>query len=174
MRMYFKSGSRWTPSGVGTQMMIASHSASRSKFVVAMTRSVLKALLMRSTPMCLMYDSPRFSAEVLLASTSKPMTGKPSSSNSSTSGRPTYPSPITPTTAVRARTASRKVSSVCVSMVVAVTLGHLKVVFVPRYKSRNSLADRDRRMEADRFLQLTDVRTRGDDVARLHRQEIEL
>src|SRR5438270_12117958 len=59
-------------------------------------------------------------------------------------------------------------------MIAAVTLGHLKVVFVPRYKSRNPLADRDRRMEADRLLQLTDVRARGDDVARLHRQQIEL
>src|SRR5438067_10141809 len=59
-------------------------------------------------------------------------------------------------------------------MIAAVTLGHLKVVFVPRYKSSDSLADRDRRMEPDRLLQLTDVRARGDDVARLHRQKLEL
>src|SRR5256885_16085595 len=59
-------------------------------------------------------------------------------------------------------------------MVAAVTSGHLKVVFVPRYKSRNPLGDRDRWMEADRLLQLTDVGARGDDVARLHRQKIEL
>ena len=48
------SGSRCGPSGVGTQMRMASHSASRSKSVVGVNAPLSTARATRSGPMCRM------------------------------------------------------------------------------------------------------------------------
>ena len=55
-------------------MRMASQSARPSNAVVAQIRPLAKAFATRSGPMCLMYDSPRFSASGFFGSTSKPIT----------------------------------------------------------------------------------------------------
>src|SRR5258705_489299 len=100
--MYELSGSRCAPSGVGTQMKMASHSLSRSKSVVAAYLLPATAAAIRFEPMCWMNDSPRESAATFPASTSKPSTRNPVSWKTSARGSPTYPWPMTPTTADRA------------------------------------------------------------------------
>ena len=106
------SGSRCSPSGVGTQMTMASQEERPSKSVVAESLPSATALATRSAPMCLMYDSPRRMASVFLGSTSKPVTVKPASAKTSPSGRPTYPWPITPTRADRDWMRLRRVLSI--------------------------------------------------------------
>ena len=75
--MYELSGSRWAPSGVGTQMAMASQSCSPSKSVVAWYRPLFTAAATRSAPMCLMNDSPLRRASTFRGSTSKPSDRKP-------------------------------------------------------------------------------------------------
>ena len=102
------SGSRWRPSGVGTQMRIASQSRRRSRSVVAVKRPLLAAAATRSGPMCLIGDLPCEIASTFFASTSNPVTVNPASWKTSASGRPTYPWPITPTWAERLWILSRR------------------------------------------------------------------
>ncbi len=83
------SGSRCSPSGVGTQMMMASQARRPSKSVVALSRPAFTASATRSAPMCLMYDWPREMASTFFGSTSKPVTLNPASAKTSPSGSPT-------------------------------------------------------------------------------------
>jgi hypothetical protein len=84
-----RSGSLVLPSGVGTQMMMASHSDNASKSWRARSRPERTAAPSRSVGTSLMYDSPRLTASTLAAERSNPVTASPASANSTESGRPT-------------------------------------------------------------------------------------
>ena len=83
------SGSLVFLSGVGTQMMIASHSCKRSKSVVARSRPVSTESLIRSEVTSPMYDRPAFISAAFFSSTSNPTTLKPWPANSVANGNPT-------------------------------------------------------------------------------------
>src|SRR5579862_1096510 len=95
------SGSLVLRSGVGTQMLIVSRSATTSNLVVADRRPALTSAATSAEGTSGMYDSPREMAAIFRASRSMPVTLNPQRANSTASGSPTYPRPTTPTCARR-------------------------------------------------------------------------
>ncbi len=76
-------------SGVGTQMITASHADSSSKSEVARSRPSATRAPTRADVTSLMYDSPRLTAATFSGERSKPVTRSPADANSTDSGRPT-------------------------------------------------------------------------------------
>ena len=86
---YERSGSRVFRSGVGTQMLMVSTSASAEKSVVAARTPASTAAFTSAAATSAMYDSPRRIAPVRSASMSKPTAGTPARAKATTSGNPT-------------------------------------------------------------------------------------
>jgi hypothetical protein len=83
------SGSFVFLSGVGTQMLIVSTSASAAKSAVARSMPFATSCATRSVGTSSMYDAPRLIESTFASFTSMLVTLKPAEPSSTASGRPT-------------------------------------------------------------------------------------
>ena len=117
--MYDMSGSLVLRSGVGTQMLMVSSSATTAKSVVASSVPAWRGACDVGAGHIGNVGPPSVMALTFRSSRSIPVVWKPALASSTASGRPTYPSPTTP---ARARRVSIFSSSDAASADIAILL----------------------------------------------------